>query len=56
MSDMQAVNELQEILKTMDVPKGRKWDMGWLRRNLAVRNSEHPQFARAMELVRKLEV
>lgn len=43
--------ELQSILKTMDVPAFRTTDNKWLLRNLAVRNKEHPQFKRAMEII-----
>ena len=44
-------SELQLILSTMDVPEGRKNDLPWLKRNLAIRNRVHPEFGRAMELI-----
>lgn len=48
-------NELQKLLKTMDIPSFRKEidkvNLKWLAKNLAKRNSENPNYARAMELV-----
>ena len=49
------MEELQNILATMDIPEFRKKDLGWLRRNLFVRNEEHPKFPIAMKLIRELE-
>jgi hypothetical protein len=46
--------ELKSILEGMDVPAGRKTDLGWLSRNLAFRNVGHKDFNRAMELIREL--
>lgn len=46
--------ELKLILNKMNVPEGRKSDLGWLGRNLAIRNSNHPDFNRAMELIKEL--
>lgn len=45
------MNELQDILNTMDVPVLRKTDLRWLSRNLAVRNRNHPEFFRAMRII-----
>ena len=42
--------ELEEILRTMDVPRDRHSDYAWLFRNMTTRNSDHPGFERAMEL------
>lgn len=47
--------ELQEILQTMNVPATRTHDMGWLRRNLAIQNSDHVELERAISLIKKLE-
>jgi len=47
------MNELQKILKTMDVPIQRMQDMGWLARNLGIRNKEHKDFKKAMILIRE---
>ena len=44
---------LTRILGTMDVPQQRKSDTLWLLRNLAVRNRNHPQFAEAVEMLRR---
>lgn len=38
----------------MDVPILRKNDLGWLKRNLAVRNRNHPDFYRAMTIIHDL--
>lgn len=46
--------ELSRILETMDVPPARKEDLGWLTRNLAFRNWQHPQFDSAMSLIAQL--
>ena len=46
-------NELQQLLERMDVPTLRRNDMGWLTRNLGIRNSEHPDFNRAIELIKQ---
>lgn len=48
---------LQELLKKMDVPQGRLNDFGWLARNLHIRNGEHPDFDRAMLIIKnKLKI
>lgn len=48
------VTRLREILSTMDVPSGRVNDLPWLARNLQVRNSDHPDFAEAREIIVEL--
>lgn len=47
---------LREILATMDLPAMRvsSLDKGWLLRNIAVRNSEHPEVDEALRLLKKL--
>lgn len=45
--------KLEKLLATMDVPVSRINDMRWLLRNLAIRNSEHPNFAEAIKLIKK---
>jgi len=45
-------DELDEILSGMDVPAMRLEDMGWLNRNLGIRNGKHPNFKRARELIK----
>jgi len=49
--DCGSIRELASILTDMDVPSMRMNDMRWLSRNLGVRNSKHPDFKRAMELI-----
>jgi len=43
--------ELKEFLSTMNIPEFRKNDIGWLKRNLPFKNSNHPDFARSWELL-----
>ena len=47
---------LVEILRTMDLPKQRvdQLDLSWLVRNIGVRNSEHPDFKEAVDLLRSM--
>jgi len=50
-------NRLKQILNTMDVPSlrkdlSKKSNLGWLLRNLRVRNGSHPSLAEAVELVK----
>ncbi len=46
------IAELDKILSTMDIPQKRVSDIHWLSRNLGIRNQNHPDYARAMELIR----
>ena len=48
------LEELHRLTSKMDVPGTRQTSIHWLARNLAVRNSNHPNFPRAMELVTEL--
>lgn len=48
------MDQLQELLEDMDVPKRRLTDLQWLKRNLGIRNSSHPDFKEAIDLVVKL--
>jgi hypothetical protein len=53
-------NELRFILEKMDVPSMRRdvlsvANLGWLRRNLAIRNGNHPDMAKAMNIIKQLE-
>ena len=45
---------LNQILMTMDIPSARKTDPRWLMRNLAVRNSDNPNFKEAISLIKEL--
>jgi len=47
------MDRLLEILGTMDVPALRveRQDWRWMLRNLAVRNSNHPDFSEARKLI-----
>ena len=39
------------LLKTMNIPEARLKDVNWLIRNLPIRNSQHPNFTRAMTIL-----
>lgn len=45
---------LEDILNTMDIPPFRKNDMGWLMRNIQIRNDNHPQIKEAIELIKNI--
>ena len=50
---------LRLLISTMDVPEGRKTnitvqDIRWLSRNLGVRNSQHPDFSEAMNIINSI--
>lgn len=51
-------DKLREVLEDMDVPEMRRQlrpeDIAWLRRNLAINNSDHARFTQALELIRSL--
>lgn len=51
---MNKLQELVELLGNMDVPEGRKNDLNWLARNLAIRNAEHLDFVKAKNLISEL--
>jgi hypothetical protein len=40
----------------MDVPQNRHHDYAWLCRNLAIRNSTHPNFTSARALAKELAI
>lgn len=55
----QVISQLAETIRGMDIPARRKElvqkeDLRWLARNLGIRNSEHPKFTTAMELLKGL--
>lgn len=56
MKDVKA--ELKKILDTMDIPEMRKnlesQDIRWLSRNIMVRNNNHTEINKALELIRIL--
>lgn len=47
-------DRLVEILKTMEIPEGRKGDYFWLRRNLMFNNSTHPDFEEAIRILKQI--
>lgn len=46
------MSELQQILKTMNIPEKRLGDFNWLLRNIGIRNAAHPKLQRAIELLK----
>ena len=45
--------ELRALVKTMDVPIARVKDYIWLGKNLMINNSDHPNYARVIELLKQ---
>lgn len=58
MTTNEKINRLQTILSTMDVPSFRKGDIkgdiGWLIRNLGIRNAKNLDFKEANEILHDL--
>jgi hypothetical protein len=51
---MTSIEKLQEIISTMDVPSERKNDIGWLNRNILIRNMNHPDIPIVMFLIKNI--
>jgi len=49
-----SIEDLTEILKTMDVPPFRFNDLNWLSRNLGIRNADHANFPVAKQMIKDL--
>lgn len=56
MEDIILYNELQELLRSMKVPKLRRDDINWLIKNLSIKNADNPNFNRAMELIKYFKI
>ncbi len=54
MDKEQLIDELQNVLIGMDVPNQRKKDIRWLNRNLAINNQDHPNFLKAVWILKQL--
>lgn len=57
--DKASKRELLSLIAGMDVPDYRRklesnHDVCWLNKNLGARNSSHRNFAKAMELIKKM--
>lgn len=50
----QMMKLLQDTLIGMTIPERRKKDIGWLNRNIAIHNEEHPNFIKARWLINQL--
>lgn len=48
------IAQLRNLTNNMDVPAFRKTNVRWLLKNLMIRNSEHPDFNKTIELLQKL--
>lgn len=46
--------KLENILNQMDIPPFRKNDMGWLMRNIRIRNENHPDIEEAVSLIKTI--
>jgi len=56
LTDDKLKSELRKILRTMNIPDQRinKLDIHWINRNIAIRNSSHPEIRNAKQLIRVL--
>jgi len=49
-----SIEELEDLLastlKTFDVPEHRRRDASWVLRNVAIRNSNHPDYNKVIEI------
>lgn len=45
---------MNQLLKGFTYPKKRETDIGWLIRNLPIRNSENPKLAETLEKLKRL--
>lgn len=45
------LDKLELLTKQMDIPEFRRRSPLWLSRNMAIRNSNHPNFQEAKELI-----
>jgi hypothetical protein len=55
----QILMQLKNLLRKMDLPSHRKsqltpQNLKWLARNLAIRNGDHKDFEKAIELIKSL--
>lgn len=55
------MNQLFELIKNMDLPSFRKTqdtihNIEWLGRNIGIRNSDHPNFNQALEVIKSILV
>lgn len=50
-----SLSRLESLTRNMDVPVFRRTSIKWLARNLAIRNSDHPDFQEAMDVIKILD-
>lgn len=48
------LDELEALVENMDVPMFKRRNARWLSRNLDIRNSAHPDYDKAMVLIKEL--
>ena len=46
------IQKFDELVSTMDIPQERLHDWNWLIRNLGIRNSNHPNFQEAKQMIK----
>ena len=54
LSNEEMVKQVKARTCKMDVPEFRRTSIGWLERNLGIRNASHPAFIEVMEMVKEL--
>jgi uncharacterized protein (UPF0147 family) len=50
----QLLDQLEKLVKDMDVPTYKRTNPSWLQKNLKIKNETHPNFSKAMDLVKQL--
>lgn len=53
-STKQLLDQLRTLTAGMDLPDFRKDDPKWLAKHMGARNSNHPNFSKASELIKEL--
>ena len=53
------MNELKELMKSMDIPDerrvgGKNFDIRWLLRNLGIRNSSHENYIKCISILKQM--
>ena len=48
------LDELEKLTTKMEVPEFRRRKVAWLKRNLMIRNANHPKYEETMALVESL--
>lgn len=51
---LQKLDQLEKLTENMDVPLFRRRNVRWLLKNLAIRNRNHPDFQKSLEIIKEL--